>query len=160
MTRQQTNPATFGRFIGSWDLDWERPGDPLAPVGVTGELHFWWALGGRAVQDEWIVPGPGQPGAGQPPSAFHGSTIRFYDSTLGAWRSTWIEPVNGRVRKFIGRESGDEIHLVSTDEEPFLRWRFTEVTSDRFVWLGEFSDDEARTWRLEERMVATRRLAS
>lgn len=67
---------------------------------------------------------------------------------------------NGRVRKFIGRESADEIHLVSTDGDPFLRWRFTEITSDRFVWLGESSDDDARSWHLEERMVARRRKTS
>lgn len=149
--------AAFGRFIGSWDLEWSRPSDPDAPTDVTGELHFGWVLGGRAVQDVWIVPAPGLAGAGEPPYAFHGSTIRFFDDTLGAWRSTWVEPVTGRVRKFIGREHDDEIHLVSTDDEPFLRWRFTEITHDRFVWLGEYSDDEARTWRLEERMVARRR---
>ena len=145
---------TFGRFIGSWALEWSRPGDPDAPVGVHGELHFGWVLGGRAVQDVWIVPADG---TAERPFGFHGSTIRFFDRDRGVWRSTWIEPVNARVRTFIGREVGDEIHLVSTDAEPFLRWRFTEITPDRFVWLGEFSDDEARTWRLEERMVANRR---
>ena len=144
---------TFGRFIGSWALEWSRPGDPSAPVGVRGELHFGWVLGGRAVQDVWIIPSPG---TAERPFGFHGSTIRFFDRDRGVWRSTWIEPVNARVRTFIGREVDGEIHLVSTDAEPFLRWRFTEIMPDRFVWLGEFSDDEARTWRLEERMVATR----
>lgn len=124
---------------------------------MRGELHFGWVLGGRAVQDVWIVPGPGLPGAGEPPFAFHGSTIRFYDTDIDAWRSTWVEPVNGRVRKFIGRVSGDEIHLISTDGDPFLRWRFTEIDVDQFVWLGEYSTDEGRTWTLEERMAARRR---
>lgn len=58
---------------------------------------------------------------------------------------------------FIGREVDDEIHLVSTHDRPFLRWRFTQITADRFAWLGEFSADEARTWELEEVMVARRR---
>ncbi|SEE34523.1 hypothetical protein SAMN04488561_1045 [Jiangella alba] len=146
----------FGRFIGSWKLDWTRPGDPDAPTGVRGDLHFGWVLGGRAVQDIWVVPSSGDPGAGERPYAFHGTTIRFFDDELGAWRSTWVEPVNGRVRRFVGREVGNEIHLVSTDGDPFLRWRFTEIEPDRFVWLGEWSADEARTWTLEERMVATR----
>ena len=149
--------ATFGRFVGSWDLRWSRPGDPEAPPEVLGELHFGWVLGGRAVQDVWIVPRSDSPDAGRGPHAFWGSTIRFYDARLGAWRSTWVEPVTGRVRKFIGRPAGDQIHLISTDETPFLRWRFTEVSADRFVWLGEYSTDEARTWQLEEQMIATRR---
>jgi hypothetical protein len=149
--------ATFGRFIGSWDLRWSRPGDDEAPAEVPGELHFGWVLGGRAVQDVWIVPGRDTGSAGEGPYAFWGSTIRFFDVELGAWRSTWVEPVTGRVRKFIGRPVGDEIHLVSTDDAPFLRWRFTDISADRFVWLGEHSADEARTWQLEEQMIATRR---
>ena len=65
--------------------------------------------------------GRGLPGEGKPPLAFHGSTIRFYDAAIGAWRSTWIEPVNGRVRRFIGRPSGDEIVLVRDEDDPQLR---------------------------------------
>jgi hypothetical protein len=146
--------ATFGRFVGSWDLRWSRPGDDEAPAEVLGELHVGWVLGGRAVQDVWIVPSGDS--AGQGPHAFWGSTIRFFDAELGAWRSTWVEPVTGRVRKFVGRPVDGEIHLVSTDDTPFLRWRFTEISADRFVWLGEYSVDEARTWELEEQMIATR----
>lgn len=144
---------TFGRFIGSWHLRWQRVPDDLRAIG---ELHFGWVLGGRAIQDVWIVPGPGRQGEGVPPHAFHGSTIRFYDADLGAWRSTWVEPVNGRVRKFIGREDAGQIVLISLDGAPLLRWRFTEIQPDSFVWLGECSVDEGRTWQLEERMDATR----
>src|SRR6185437_2744498 len=88
--------------VGSWDLEWAGTGANGETATATGELHFGWVLGGRAVQDIWIVPGRGHPGEGQPPSAFHGSTIRFYDPSIDAWRSTWVEPVNGRVRRFTG----------------------------------------------------------
>ena len=93
----------FGQFVGSWDLEWAGTGANGEPATAAGELHFGWVLGGRAVQDIWIVPGRGQPGEGQAPSAFHGSTIRFYDPSADAWRSTWVEPVNCRVRRFVGR---------------------------------------------------------
>jgi hypothetical protein len=56
------------------------------------------------------------------------TTLRFFDATIDARRSTWIEPVNGRVRKFIGREDDSEILLVSLDDDPPLRWRFTEIS--------------------------------
>jgi hypothetical protein len=146
---------TFGQFVGSWRIDWCGSAEAHEPDAV-GELHFGWVLDGRAVQDVWIVPGPGQPGAGVPPRAFHGSTLRFYDPQIAAWRSTWIEPVNGRVRRFIGRPSSEEIELISLDGDPLLRWRFTEIQPDSFWWIGEISADEARSWQVDERMRCTR----
>jgi hypothetical protein len=141
----------FGRFVGSWRLEWSDADGATA----TGELHFGWVLGGRAVQDVWIVPGREQP---ESPSArpFHGSTIRFFDPAIGAWRSTWIEPLNGRVRRFIGRPAGGEIVLLSDEDEPRLRWRFTDIEPDSFTWRGEISHDAGATWTLEEQMLATR----
>ena len=147
----------FGRFVGSWDLEWAGTGANGEPDTATGELHFGWVLGGRAEQDIWIIPGRGQPGEGQPPSAFHGSTIRFYDPSIDAWRSTWVEPVNGRVRRFVGRPTDGDILLVSDEGDPQLRWRFTDIGPDSFTWQGEASHDGGRTWVLEEQMRATRR---
>ena len=143
----------FGQFVGSWTLDWAGT-DPSATT--RGELHVGWVLGGRAVQDVWIVPGRGQPGEGRPPLAFHGSTIRFYDPTIGAWRSTWIEPVNGRVRRFIGRPVDGGILLLSDEDDPQLRWRFTDITPDAFRWRSESSSDGGTTWTHDEEMRATR----
>ena len=147
----------FGQFVGSWDLDWSGTDGSGRATRMQGELHVGWVLGGRAVQDVWIVPGRGRPGEGVPPLAFHGSTIRFYDAAIGAWRSTWIEPVNGRVRRFIGRPVDDGILLESNEDEPRLRWRFVDITLNSFRWTAERSDDRGRTWHFEEAMKATRR---
>ena len=147
----------FGQFIGSWDIAWSGLDAEGQTHTARGELHFGWVLGGRAVQDVWIVLGRGEPGAGVPPLAFHGSTIRFYDASIGAWRSTWIDPVNGRVRRFAGRPVDGEIVLVSDEDDPQLRWRFTDVTPDAFTWLGELSRDGGATWQHDETMRLTRR---
>jgi hypothetical protein len=146
----------FGRFVGSWHLEWSGTDARGQPATMHGELHFGWVLGGRAVQDVWIVPGRGQPGEGRPPLAFHGSTIRFYDPAIRAWRSTWVEPVNRRVRRFIGRPSGRDIVLLSDEENPQLRWRFTDITADSFTWRAETSHDGGATWLFDEQMLATR----
>jgi hypothetical protein len=147
----------FGQFIGSWDVEWSGLDASGATARMRGELHFGWVLGGRAVQDVWIVPGRGQPGEGQPGLGFHGSTIRFYDASIGAWRSTWIEPVNGRVRRFVGRPLDGDILLISDEDDPKLRWRFTDITPRSFRWCGEISRDGGATWTPDEEMVLTRR---
>jgi len=146
----------FGQFVGSWNLRWTGSDAQGSPAVMHGELHFGWVLGGRAVQDTWIMPGRGEPGEGVPPLAFHGSTIRFFDPHLDRWRSTWIEPINQRVRRFIGRPVGDTIELLSDEDDPQLRWSFTDITATSFTWSGETSTDGGDTWSLDEQMHATR----
>jgi hypothetical protein len=145
----------FGRFVGAWDLEWHGRDLAGAPTVVSGELHVGWILGGAAVQDVWRVPL--DPGAGRHMRAFHGTTIRFYDSHIGAWRSTWIDPLNGRVRRFIGRMEGGIIVLDGLDEDPKERWTFRDITTGSFQWRGESSSDGGGSWSIEDEMLARRR---
>jgi hypothetical protein len=147
----------FGQFIGSWDIAWSGLDGEGRTLTARGELHFGWVLGGRAVQDVCIVPGRGERAEGGSPLAFHGSTVRFYDASLGAWRSTWIDPVNNRVRRFTGRRAGDDILLLSDEDEPQLRWRFTDIKADSFTWRGETSRDGGATWIVDEEMRINRK---
>ena len=61
------------------------------------------------------------------------------------------------MRRFIGGPAGDEIMLVSDEEDPHLRWRFTDIGPASFRWRGEVSRDGGATWELEEEMHAARR---
>jgi hypothetical protein len=66
-------------------------------------------LGGRAVQDIWIVPGRGQPDEGRPPLGFHGSTIRFYGAAIGAWSCTYqcvLAPARSPARRSASASTG------------------------------------------------------
>ena len=147
----------FGQFVGAWDLEWHGLDTAGVPIVVRGELHFGWILGGRAVQDVWQVPVDEKDAARM--RAFHGTTIRFYDPELGAWRSTWMDPLNGRVRRFVGRAVGDAIVLEGLDADPLERWSFRDITPDTFLWRGERSTDGGRTWTIEDEMIARRRAA-
>lgn len=149
------NLHLFGQFVGTWDLQWRGQDHRGNAITVPGELYFGWILEGRAIQDVWRVPL--DPGDAAHMRGFHGTTIRFYDRHLGAWRSTWIDPLNSRVRRFIGRPLGTAIVLEGIDDDPRERWSFNDVTADRFVWRGEKSTDGGRTWVLVDEMVATRR---
>lgn len=145
----------FGQFAGSWQLHWSGPGHDGKPAQLPGELHVGWVLGGRAVQDVWIVPSRGDPAEGQAPG-FHGTTIRFYDPAIDAWRSTWLDPPNGKIRRFIGRPAGPDIVLLSDDEEPALRWTFTGITRDSFRWNGEISHQHSCAFEYQQHMLARR----
>jgi hypothetical protein len=146
----------FGQFIGPWHLECtvDNP-DGGQPRVMEGELCFGWVLGGRAVQDVWAVPPHDHPEEGRAPG-FHGTTIRFYDPVIDAWRSTWIDPPNNRVRRFIGRPSGADIELISDEEAPLLRWRFTDITPHSFTWTGERSTEDPPRWTHQLRMRASR----
>jgi hypothetical protein len=147
----------FGQFVGPWALEcmFYNPDGSEGTV-MHGELRFGWVLGGRAVQDVWIVPGRDHPDEGKAPG-FHGTTIRFYDPDLGAWRSTWIDPPNNRVRRFIGRPVGTDIELISDESiEPTWRWRFTGIAPDSFTWTSDKATEEQPSWTKEVRMRATR----
>ena len=145
----------FGRFIGAWDVEWHGTDRDGHPATMNGELCFGWVLGGRAVQDVWKVPASGPAPATLRP--FYGTTLRFYDPSIGAWRSTWIDPLNGRVRRFIGRPDGEDIVLEGLDDERPERWGFRDISDNYFRWTGEVSEDGRQTWRLDEQMFIRRR---
>jgi hypothetical protein len=50
-----------------------------------------------------------------------------------------------------------DILLLSDEDDPQLRWRFTDITPQSFVWRGEISRDGGATWTLDEEMRITRR---
>ncbi len=140
----------YGWLIGGWDLDvWYSLGD--REQRMKGEVHFAWVLDGRAVQDVWIMPRRADRGPGftSTINAF-GTTLRVWDSSIQAWRVTWINPPTGRRDELIGRRNGNEIVQVGThaDGTP-IRWKFTEITADSFRWTGEALQADGATWKLE-----------
>ena len=145
----------FGQFVGSWEVDVVN----IAPDGsekrMKGEWHFGWVLQGRAVMDVWIAPRRSLQGPGDPYE--YGATLRFYDPSIQAWRSTWIGPVRHLVRPFIARQVGDEIVLEGSFAPNLtIRWIFSEVTADSFRWRNAESEDDGKTWRVVQRMAAAR----
>ena len=146
--------ALFGQFVGSWDLEivYYEPDRRL-----KGEWHFTWALGGGAVQDVWIAPSRAEIERGEPPGEW-GTTLRFYDPAIDAWRSTWIGPRKHVVMPFLARQVGDEIVLEGSFQEGSLtHWIFSDVTPATFHWRAIESRDDGESWALVQEMDAVKR---
>lgn len=148
-------PPTFERLLGSWALSVTYAPGTAHAATYSGEWHFARILEGRAIQDVWRVVAPDS-AAGT--LRGYGTTVRLFDTTLGAWRSTWHGPLGGAVVRFIGRPVDGEIHLVPEDASPEeqFRWVFHEITAETFRWRAESSTDRGRTWVVQQQMHARR----
>ena len=147
----------FGRFIGSWDLDvcWFDGGRVVRRE--RGEWHFGWILGGRAIQDVWIVP-PRSDNVPDTDVYECGTSIRFYDPRLNAWRSTWHGPVQGSVRPFTANLQGTEIVLEGQElGGASIRWIFSDIESDRFAWRFETKLERSHSWATVQSFDCVRR---
>ncbi|MGO8734142.1 MAG: hypothetical protein ACLQVM_15320 [Terriglobia bacterium] len=148
----------YGWLIGSWELDvFDYDAYGNAQRG-KGEVHFGWVLEGRAVQDVWIMPQRAKRmgNLGQRHNRY-GTTLRVWDSSIQAWRVTWINPVTGRRNDLIGRWSGHDIVQIGTsDDGAPIRWIFSEIAPDTFRWTGEALQSDGRTWKLEDEFRARR----
>ena len=146
----------FGQFVGAWDVDVTN----FAPDGTKtmrkAEWHFGWVLEGRAVMDVWTAPRRSLRASSDDPYEY-GASLRFFDPTIQAWRSTWIGPVRHLVRPFIARQVANEIVLEGSFEPGCLtRWIFSEITETTFRWRNIESRDNGETWTTVQEMAARR----
>lgn len=86
--------SLYGWLIGDWRMDCTLFPDDGTTQRGAGEICFRWALGGRAIQDVWILPG-----------VFYGTTLRIYDAVLDAWRIIWSDPLRPYYARQIGRRA-------------------------------------------------------
>ncbi|MBA2285280.1 MAG: hypothetical protein H0W02_07355 [Ktedonobacteraceae bacterium] len=149
------NLMLFGQFVGAWDVDVTNIAADGTRKELKGEWHFGWVLEGRAILDVWTAPRRSLRGQADPYE--YGATLRFFDPTIQAWRSTWIGPVRHLVLPFIGRQEKDEIILEgSFTPGSRTRWIFSHITSTSFHWRNQESDDDGASWRAVQEMVAQR----
>jgi hypothetical protein len=138
--------SLYGWLIGSWQMAATVFSADGTKHSGRGEIHFAWALEGRAVQDVWILPG-----------VFYGTTLRVYDPGLDAWHIVWSDPLRQYYSRQIGRARGRDIVQEGSDLSGTpTRWSFTDITPDSFRWLGERSEDGGKTYWLQAEFLATR----
>jgi hypothetical protein len=149
----------YGWLIGSWELDvlhyWAVD---ISARALKGEAHFAWVLEGRVLQDVWIMPRRSDRTKDVDKKMnMCGTTLRVWDSSIRAWRITWINPAGDHFEQQIGRRSARDIVQIGlrSDGTP-TRWSFTEITRDSFHWLGESLQADGSTWTLEGEFRAKR----
>ncbi|MPW19196.1 hypothetical protein GCT13_20410 [Paraburkholderia sp. CNPSo 3157] len=149
----------YGSLVGSWDMDVLHYRVDVRERRLTGEIHFGWALEGRAVQDVWIMPRRADRSAPREPGLdMYGTTLRVWDPSIGAWRVTYINPVNGQRDELIARKVGRDIVQIGTRASGTpICWNFTDITDDAFRWTGVALADDGITWNLEGEFIARRR---
>jgi|SRR6516164_5079776 hypothetical protein len=141
----------FGQFVGSWSFEGVEYHDDGSRPTDAGEIHCRWVLQGRAVQDVFL-----ETKRSDHESLLYGSTIRFYDPKIDAWRVTFINPAASVVRTFIGRKVGTEIVMEGASEDGTrLHWIFSQITADSFHWRGERQTKSG--WRIYEELTARRK---
>ena len=143
----------WDRFVGTWDCDFGFHLPDGTVRHTPGELEFGWVLDGRAIQDLWIT----YPKAGESERGI-GTSLRFFDDKARTWRVIFVSPQHNAVLSVEGGLEGDRIVLRGEDADGSrLRWSFNEIKDDSFVWHGEKSLDQGKTWTLEEEHHMRRR---
>lgn len=94
----------FGQFVGSWHIQLRFHKPDGSTEDQEGEVHYGWILDGRAIQDVWIS----HRGTGR---MVWGTTLRYPEPSLEAWRCVWIAPRRQTLQIFLARQIGDEIVL-------------------------------------------------
>jgi hypothetical protein len=141
----------YGQFVGSWEGRFVYHAPDSVPREAPCEVHFGWALEGRAVQDVWIVPSRStrQAPDTSAPGILYGTTLRVYDPRSDLWQITWIDPVRQDYDRMTGRKIGDDIvQEYRIDDRTRCQWLFTEITASSFHWLRRESRDDGKTWNI------------
>ena len=136
----------YGWLIGDWAFDARVRKDDGPTHEGKGEIHFVWALDGRAIIDVWMLPG-----------LFYGTTLRVYDPAIDAWHIHWSDPLKQLYTRQIGRAQGaDIVQLGDMGGGVHLRWTFSDITQNAFRWRGERSLDGGASWQLQADFRARR----
>jgi hypothetical protein len=137
----------FGRFVGTWDGDYNEFAKDGKTTRSSGEWIFGWVMDGRAIQDLFIIHS-----SEARKERYMGTTLRYFDPQSRTWSATFIDPESGAVETLTGGALGeDRIVLLSQNTDgKQRRWSFDDISPDSWIFRDEASGDGGKTWRLRE----------
>jgi hypothetical protein len=144
----------FGRFVGTWDVEYTDFSKDGKESHRAGELIVGWIMDGLAIQDLWIV----YPSAGRENREVY-TDVRYFDPKSRTWSAAFIDPEHASVARFTGGPIGDD--RIELDTQDFghkeTRWSFNDIRPDTFVFRDEESVDDGKSWRLQSEYHMKRR---
>jgi hypothetical protein len=152
----------YGWLVGSWELEVVSFDDQGVRRRSLGEAHVSRVLEGRAVQDVFINPRrPDRDPSMAKFANWFGTTLRLYDPNARVWRIWWFNPVDGLRAELTGRLEGRDIVQEGTfpDGTP-IRWTFSEISPNSFLWRGERLNPDDKSWGLQVEFRGRRRRPS
>jgi hypothetical protein len=134
----------FDRFIGTWDVSYETYGTDGNMRRNRGQVTYSRILDGQGFEETWTSDAHLKE-----PKPF-GMSVIFYDQKRQYWTEVWIYPAQGMTTMMSGGQVNGRIVLTGKDADgALLRWSFNDVQTNSFVWLGEISKDEGKTWQVQ-----------
>ena len=135
----------YGQFIGSWDGTVSIQWSDGQRFENSCEVHFGWALAGRAIQDVWIAPARKTKAVGAE-DGMYGILGDFMSRRLHSGKSL-DRPVRRILRDCLGRPVGNEIIQEYRDAAGNIcQWCFTDIRPDSFHWISRDCNDERKPW--------------
>lgn len=142
----------FGPLVGAWEFDGEYLNDKDELCTSKGEWIFSWVLEGKAVQDVFIWPPRSERNKPLGDNEY-GTTLRFYNPKTEKWDIIYTD--NGTPVVLEADKAGESIVLTEKNEGK-MRWIFSDITENSFVWRSVLTLDdggEKQLARLEVRRV-------
>lgn len=117
-------------WVGDWDLTWQ---------GGAASSHVEKTLGGCALEETFQASGD---------SRLRGRSLTSYDPDTNRWRQAWSDDQGGSLMLSGGPYGRDFIlyKLRFSNEDPFFRAMFEDVTPNAFTWRWQRSND-GKSWQ-------------
>ncbi len=122
----------WDRLVGNWNCLVRSPIESGGYRETRSTWHWRRALGGRALQDEYIgqMPPKGEP--------FRGTALRLLDPETNRWDIAWIDSRSPTIKRFTAVSGPDSVTMHKAGGvDPTWQTRFYEISSDRFRWSTE-----------------------
>jgi hypothetical protein len=134
-------------WLGTWDARYAN--DPGAPP--DGRNVITREYGGCVIQEQF----DGGPAA----QGLIGHSVSTFHRPMGKWRQTWVDNQGGYYA-LTGGPAGDDFVLENmrpSNNAPYMRMLFEEITADSFTWRWQQSTDAGATWSDQWVIYYTRR---